>query len=137
MPYLNWKKTELLLEQTPHPKHETQLKITLGTEQITELCTELEPVFVENPNLANPIELRLELPSGWTLYWKLKSGSSRMSLAHPQPQEWVAAVIFNPAHAQKFLAGLKELKTTGQRLILSGTGTWTTFSNFDLFLEIR
>ncbi len=37
-------------------------------------------------------EVRLDLPRGWTLYWRWRSSDSRFLVAHPEKDQWVATV---------------------------------------------
>jgi hypothetical protein len=45
-------------------------------------------------------ELRLSLPDAWTIFWKLREDETRLLIAHPQVDEWVATVALEPLHAQ-------------------------------------
>lgn len=126
MSYLNW--TDKPIRQTvePYSSFQTHLKLELKASEILTLSSSLESVFVHQG-----AELRLELPQSWLLFWKIREEGSRILLAHPEAEHWVATIALSSEFGTKLLGALKILKV-GQTLCLSQLGSLSSFSNLEI-----
>ncbi len=136
MPYLNWKTAEtrppggFSQEVGAHPRREHQLKLELSRPALEELIPQLEEALGEVGN-----ELRLDLPGEWIIFWKARDTESRLLIAHPQPNEWVATAALEPAHGARVLSALRELKE-GDSLPLSRGGTLGGVTNVEIIISL-
>ena len=128
MSVLDWKSKTLQMARGPHPKFQTELSLGLSAEELTELHAGLAQ------SVSSHAEFRVELPLKWTLYFKPRPGGSKVSLAHPQSDEWVATVYLGPEHAQRLLDALVHLAHSGGAAALSALGSPGPFANFELVL---
>lgn len=135
MPYLNWRDTSVTKETAPHPRLTSQLTLGLVAEQAAELAAALEPLFAHGPNSVGQ-ELRVDLPEGWLMFWKLREGTSRLLLAHPAPEEWVVTAALDASQATPFLAALLAL-TPATPLTLSDFGKPGYPSNVEVVIRLR
>ena len=121
------------LEVGDHPRLQTLLTVTLTQELMVELRTGLERVLT-----VQEAELRLELPGQWTLYWKARSGSSRVLLAHPEADQWVGTVAWSEDRVSALLESLTAPNLTGRSdgIYLSQCDGLTFPSNLDICLRI-
>lgn len=104
---LDWKNTPTVqLARAAHPKYQTQVTITATAAQLSELHKAFSQAVAAND------ELRVELPQNWMMYLKLRPAASRVQLAHPALNDWVATLNLSPTHAQKFLDALFHLSQT-------------------------
>lgn len=126
MPYLNWTNKPIRQNVEPHLFFETHLKLELRATEISTLGSSLESVFVHH----GP-ELRLELSDSWILFWKMREEGSRILLAHPEAEQWVATIAFSSDLGVKLIEALKGLKAS-QTLSLSQFGTLNSFSNLEI-----
>jgi len=78
--------------------------------------------------------LRQDLPRNCVLFWKTRDEESRLLLAHPQKEEWVATFALEARHAREFLQALETL-TPNHSILLSAFGFCGSVSNTDLTLE--
>ncbi|MBI3542371.1 MAG: hypothetical protein HY075_03740 [Deltaproteobacteria bacterium] len=131
MAYLNWKtRPGIKLTRSQHPTRQSQLEVALPPELVAELHAELAAAFAPGGS-----ELKLELPEGWVTYWKLKGGLSRLQLAHPAADQWVATIQLTDAHGAALLAGLQALGAPGGAGFAVGTlGAMAPIVNFELVL---
>jgi hypothetical protein len=116
MPYLNWKDREptgLHIELAPpssegaaHVTTRSRMVLRFAREALAELASSLGQIFGE---AGEGGELRLDLPREWIVFWKLREGDSRLLVAHPQPDEWVATVALSAADGAAFLSRISEL----------------------------
>jgi hypothetical protein len=110
MPYLNWKERSTAHSMRPLPvgSHEGRSQMDLGfnAEEISLLVPHLEEIF-----LSGGFELRMDLSDGWTVFWKSRESGSRLLLAHPEHQEWVATVALELGLGVKLIERLKALKS--------------------------
>jgi hypothetical protein len=112
MPYLNWKEQKRIKQEigplAPGGSHEPgdKLRLTLSLESgpLLELLPLLREAFAPGGG-----ELRLDLPRGWIVFWKRREGESRLLLAHPQTDEWVATVALSGEHGASLLERLDRL----------------------------
>lgn len=129
---LDWAKLnvdQLCLEVDVGKGEVHDLRICLNLPTLENLIGELRPIYTEGsvtPGDALSVssgdpgahaqgraeELRLVLPAGWTLFFKRQiSGSSRMMVAHPEPELWVGTVLLAPSHGLQILTQLSEWVT--------------------------
>ena len=131
MPHLNWKELPVSLDFSSH-----QLTLGLRVEELKISTESLEPLCVgESPQLGvRGPELRLSLP-GWVLFWKRGGSESRILLAHPSPDEWVATLALETEFFRTMVAALQRLET-GQSLMLSQLGSLGRVSNLDVVIRV-
>lgn len=130
MPYLNWKTTSITTALTAHPTLTSQARLALTDTQRAELAGELERIFHGTGS-----ELKLELPQKWTLFWHLRSGAgSKLQLAHPQIDEWVATLYFTAEHGQRLVERLRG-GAAGETLAISTLGGMAWGSNLELVID--
>jgi len=135
MPFLNWRsETDVQALTGAHVRLQTQLTLTLAPGKRDELLELLRGVFAQPGT-----ELRLELPMGWTLYWKLREGDSRLLLAHPDHESWVGSVSLNELHAPTLLERIASLSSDRQTELseLRHVGAWSGVSNLEVVLRLR
>ncbi len=79
-------------------------------------------------------ELRLDLPQGYSVFVKLKdSGLSRLLIAHPEENEWVATFMLSPEVADAWIQseapGVFSFASDGRRLDRMGNleAAWAFF----------
>ena len=123
MPYLNWKEPKegksSAHSMRPLPagsEGRSQMGLSFTGEEVQLLIPYLEEIFFRGG-----YELRMDLFGGWTVFWKSRESGSRLLLAHPEHQEWVATVALEPALGQKLIERLKELMA-GQSLSIHELG---------------
>src|SRR4051812_38950308 len=93
MPFLNWREAKVKASVAPHPQRGSVLALEFPAESLAILIQALEDVFVRGLG-----ELRLELPTGWTLFWKEREGESRLLLARPDAETWVTTAALTRDH---------------------------------------
>lgn len=109
MPFLNWRRQTLKQEVLPHSTLQNQLKLTLDVPSLAALVDSLHGTFERGEG-----ELRLDLPQGWILFWKVREGDSRLLLAHPQKDEYVTTAALRLDHGQRVVADLRALQAGGE-----------------------
>ena len=130
MAHVNWKTRAIGLTKLPHPTNQSQLELALTAEHLVELGESLAEAFA--PGGA---ELRLELPGNWTVYWKIKTGLSRLQLAHPAADHWVATVHLSAEHGARLLESIAKLgNSSDAALIVGQLGAMAPIVNFELVL---
>jgi hypothetical protein len=131
MPYLNWKEAALdrVNQEIISEGYSQRLTLSFGDLEREQLLSELREVLAEGSRG----ELRLDLPRGWIIFWKLREGESRLLIAHPQAEEWVATASLDPAHAQRLLESLDKLETNGS-VVLGELGPVGSVSNVEIQL---
>jgi hypothetical protein len=132
MPRLSWRDGAPHPATSTHPTFQTELALALTEAQARELAGELVKALA--PSGA---ELKLELSGGWTLYFKLREqGLSRLQLAKPQIDQWVASLHLSPEHSQRLISGLEQLYSSEvDRFRLSELGSLTAIVNFELVIR--
>ncbi|MBC7386606.1 MAG: hypothetical protein H7301_10670 [Cryobacterium sp.] len=86
----------------PRGKHRLDLALSEGTRrEIAAALTLLTPVEGN--------ELRTHFPGGWTVFWKMIAGESRLLVAHPELNEWVATLALSSDHIEKLRRRLLDL----------------------------
>lgn len=128
MPYLNWKEdAELKITKEPHAEHQNQLEATLPQARMNELADDLERAFT-----AGAPELKVDLPGQLTIYFKTKTGLSRMQLAHPQQGVWVASVHLTVDHGAKLIAAMRDQNLPA--ITVSKMGSMGAINNLEVVL---
>jgi hypothetical protein len=107
-----------------------RLSLEVAPELLGKLREELAPVLREGG------ELRLELPEGWTLFWKRRDGESRVLLAHPETDRWVATLAVSGERVEDVLSGLEGLRGSGDRLDLGPAAGSGSTSNLEIELVL-
>ncbi len=128
MATLDLSQTGVVVEQKSHPRLEAELKLGFTGEAYASLLGQLEPVLGGRVR-----ELRVELPSGWTLFWKLREAENRILVAHPEEKLWVATLALDAERAPGIhgqLAGLQP----GQELRLGSLPGFSRASNLDVII---
>lgn len=128
VPFLNWKKSSASLNFGPGQSHEMNLTLALSKNDYGHLQLGLSRLL-EAPTS----ELRVDLPSGWTLYFKLRSGESRQFLAHPEHNEWVATLALSETHLKSLLEKMKARSSVA----FSELEEIHSMSNVDIELKLK
>lgn len=131
MPYLALNDSQISVSVDEQvPAFEKRLALELKPETQGVLIQALENL-IERPSS----ELRLELPQGWTVFWKLRSGESRMLLAHPDLNTWVGTIALSELDLRAWISELRNMTQTSLPTTLSRIVTFGAFSNLDI--EVR
>lgn len=137
MAYLDWTATQIGHETRPQETCDTALTLSLRVpgESLGELVSALSPVVGGSER-----ELRVELagPSDssgtkWMLFFKLRESESRVLVAHPDADEWVATVALERAHGERWLTTLRGLEA-GQSVALGQLQSLGLVSNLELVI---
>ena len=129
MAYVDWSQRAVTVEQAEHPTRGIELRLGLDAEARLKLATHLESVFSPGKG-----EIRLELPSRWTVYWKAREGETRLLLAHPEHDVWVATVAVDVAIAGELVSRLRSLQA-GAELVLGELPGVARMSNVEIRLR--
>jgi hypothetical protein len=147
MPYLDWKALtpeQLRQEVGPigassqeDPRTAEHMRMTLSA--APDQLAELARLLGESLDPEARGELRLELPRGWLVFWKKREGESRLLMAHPQQDEWVATVALAAAPATGLVEQVQRLASSGDAPSLSLSSLpapdgWGSVSNLELVL---
>jgi hypothetical protein len=106
MPYLNLRELPVTREirpldgQTAGEERDFAMRVVLGAEALGRLADALSALGIG-------AELRVDLPGDWTLFWKAREGESRMLVAHPESEQWVATLALSPSHLALAVAALR------------------------------
>lgn len=134
MPYLDWKQNPSpnLVEVRDHPTRQTELILNLGKADASLLREDLAAVFAAGSS--GTTELRLELPAGWTLFWKRREEGNRLLLARPETGQWVATLALDADLAKKFDEFLADVAPANSSSLFrfSEQGSLWSFSNLEL-----
>jgi hypothetical protein len=103
MPFLNWRELEIKASVSPHPRRGNQMTLEVPGHALSALIHGLEKVFSHAQG-----ELRVDLPSGWVLFWKEREGESRLLLARPNADSWVATAALTREHGLEVLVRLRK-----------------------------
>ena len=132
MPYLNFSEKPIELKKSVHPRFETQLAMQIAATELAVLQDGLSGLMLsENPER---VELRVDLPSKWTIFWKLREGETRLLLAHPEVDAWVATVSMTREHCEAIMNAFSKLSDVPE--VLSQLGSTSRISNFDLTVSL-
>lgn len=128
MPYLAWKKGGDELRLSEHPRLGSQLLIRLSASEREDLLREFGALLDSSSR-----ELRIDASSGCTVFFKTRESESRALLAHPERENWVATLAFEPADLRRLVSELQ--RPTGT-VSLSQLMTLGGLSNLELVLEL-
>lgn len=134
MPYVNWSKADIRPE---FEERSARLTLGLRAEQVALLGSELASLFPGADQQISHRELRLDLPAGWTLFWKRREGESRYLLAHPEQQTWVATLALEGEEGARLVSALSSGAFDGPFELGTGAPSSAPTSNFNLRIEIR
>ena len=128
MPFLNRRELEVGTSVGPHARHGTVLLLEFPGSALSGLLEALSKTYADGQG-----ELRLDLPNGWAVFWKEREGESRLLLAHPSAETWVATAALTREHGQVFLERLR----AGSELRLSEIVPVALMSNVEICLKPR
>jgi hypothetical protein len=128
MPYLNWKEREIRKHLDPHADARSTLTLNLSDENRGQILPFLEEIFFRGGS-----ELRLDLPDNWIVFWKSRDGESRLLLAHPQKDEWVATAALEMEHGRRVVESLRRLGP-GDAFSISEHGSIGSVSNVEILI---
>ncbi len=94
----------------------SQMDLGFSGEDIGLLVPYLEEIYLRGGH-----ELRMDLSNGWTVFWKSRESGSRLLLAHPEHQEWVATFALETPLGAKLVERLKQL-TAGHSISVHELG---------------
>lgn len=125
MAYLNFRDEALKVELAEDSKWKWQATFTLQSTMGEKMRAGLEELLkTEAPG----VEIRMDFSQGWTLFWKLKEGEeSRLLLAHPEKEEWVATFVLARAHLDAVLEKFRKKES----FRLSESGRVAKLSNVE------
>lgn len=130
MPYLAWDKSPDDLEMSPPGEEPIWLRLRLDLNEARELAEWLREI-----NAGEASELRHTISGQWNLFWKKREGESRLLVAHPEHESWVATLALTADHLQEVANALDGLGTSPFSLgTLRPLGE---FSNFNLRMASR
>lgn len=104
------------------------LSLSLTREKLRELHAALGEIREKEGS-----ELRSELPKGWTVFWKIRSGESRFFVARPEVDQWVATLALSSAHFE----WIRSQMADGVGGALSRFEPISRMSNFEVVLAVR
>jgi hypothetical protein len=127
-PYLNWKSGAVRQEVQPHPEQPRRMLMRLELDEAgrAALAPLLREVYAEDGG-----ELRLDLPREWVVFWKRREGESRLLLAHPAEDQWVATIALEANLGGKLAAALEALPG-GESFRVGALGPLGSVSNLEL-----
>ena len=146
MPWMNWKKhdqsradalsgSRVVLERTESGDGRVALRMAISSDLATQLITALESAWVPSePTGTYPPELRLDLPSNWSIFWKARDGESRLLLAKPELDHWVATIAVG---REDVLPLLERLKARAGETDFAQELSLHRVSNFNLLLTVQ
>lgn len=98
--HLDWSATPPAQVQA----QESKLTIILGTDQRAALAQSLSALTEDGAFRTFRVTVRT--PGEWTLHFKLRKGDSRVIVAHPESELWVATVALTGRAAQEVASAL-------------------------------
>jgi hypothetical protein len=127
MAYLGWSSQSLSIKHEQFLTEGRALTLGLSRDAAETLLVALAAI-----EQGTEKELRVDLPQGWTLFWKRREDDSRLLVAHPTDQTWVGTLALSPAHFE----ALRHAVSSGGRFsVFEGHSGVGDVSNFDLVLE--
>jgi hypothetical protein len=132
---LEWSRSEFLRVLFTPGQTSGELRLEFSaSDQRQELATWLSGLLAEGA----PSELRQNLPEGWTLFWKLREGESRLLLARPTPETWVGTLALEGVVLQELIERTRAASQGDWQIRLRSVcterGSWGRFSNLDVSL---
>lgn len=82
-------------------------------------------------------ELRTDFPGGWTIFWKIRDGDSRFFVAHPENDQWVAALALSEPHLARIRERFACADAAGFEGGLSELGVVSRMSNVEVRVRLR
>jgi hypothetical protein len=148
MPYLNLKdpaqgvrKQEVAPAPGESMRERHVMRLTLEPAAVSSLLPMLREIFDAPAAAAHEPrrlggELRVDLPREWIVFWKPRDGESRLLLAHPQPEEWVATVALSEGDGKELIRRMESMESLpeGQSLRLNEWVAPGSVSNLELEL---
>lgn len=128
MPYLDWSAEAVSAALKTESSSLSLMQLGIPAELWEPWLTELEACLRSDEQ-----ELRLELPKGWRLFWKVRADDSRLLLAHPEIDAYVGTLALNKSHADELLAKMRG--GGGVAVRVGALGELASVSNFDLVIE--
>jgi len=104
MASISFQNEQISVQFAPHPEREMGLVLQVTDDVATQIMGSLEELL-QNPDS----ELKMNLVSGWTLYFKMREGDSRQYLSHPETDLWVATCALNRDHFEKLIDQLRQV----------------------------
>jgi hypothetical protein len=133
MVFLDWSArpgVHLQLEEHPRWKQQVRISAAVSAPEWSELAQALRETFGEG---GGP-ETRLQLPQGWTIYWKARDAESRLFMAHPEKEEWVVNASLEAPHGAAVIGALEGAEK-GSVVTVSAVGRINRMSNVEIALE--
>jgi len=127
MAFLNFTTRPIQIEKLPHPLYKTHLKIMIAPTEREEIMSKLSEL---TENVGS--ELRVDFPGDVTFFWKLREEESRLLLAHPEKEVWVATLALTAEHLQVWLNEIQELSGP---VFLSELKKLGKFSNLEVSFQ--
>lgn len=127
MAFLNFTARPIQIEKTSHPLYKTHFKMRIAPPEREEIISKLRDL---TENVGS--ELRVDFPGEVTFFWKLREEESRLLLAHPEKEVWVATLALTHEHLQVWLNEIKELSGP---VFLSELKKLGKFSNLEVSFE--
>lgn len=139
MPYLNFKEArvarhiEPLPGQTSGEERDFAMSLRLEEDGAAKLLAALVDLSsqVVGPGMSAP-ELRVDLPGDWALFWKIRAGESRMLVAHPEAEQWVATLALSPSHWAALIRSLGALSKSTGPVVVHALESLSSVSNLEL-----
>src|SRR5258708_6304311 len=128
MPYLNWTQIAADIQTSAHPRLQTQLSLCLTQADLATLLVELAAIWVPG----STEELRVDFPKGWTVFWKQRDTESRLLLAHPDKDAWVATAAIAAGDSLTVLNAFKALTSSSTPAAIGDLVTLSGFSNLEI-----
>jgi hypothetical protein len=104
MAFLNFTGRSIQIEKLAHPVYKTHLQISVAATERTEIVAQLRELTEKTGS-----ELRVDFPGEVTFFWKLRDEESRLLLAHPEKDVWVATLALTPPHLDHLLTAMDQL----------------------------
>lgn len=128
MAYLNW---------TTEKPAEFQVQLNPGLAEI-QVDEAHRKILLQNLTEEMGYELRMDLPQGWAIYWKIREGDSRLLMSHPEKDQWVGAVSLNREDFDRLVVWIQELPTRADPIRLSqlkAFGSFSGISNLEVLIR--
>ncbi|MBL7716207.1 MAG: hypothetical protein JNL01_12150 [Bdellovibrionales bacterium] len=126
MAYLNW---------TNNVPGAFEIQVGQGSVELR-VNSEYRKTLLEKLREGQSYELRMDLSQGWTVYWKVREGDSRLLLSHPEKDQWVGAVSLNQEDFNRVISWIENPEA--DVVSLSSLKTYGSFSKVsNLELAIR
>jgi hypothetical protein len=140
MPFLNWKESPIQQTVDSLDSGAIRWSIAIKKRELEDLIAGLGEILAGTANGASeevsPAELRLSLPGDSAIFWKLSSSGSKLLMARPEVDRWVATLALEQGHMGRVLDRLK-LLSEGQFLEVGKMGDQVlSVSNLEIIFSI-